>query len=163
MRCIRKAAMCDLPIVERLIEIGRCKMRADGNIHQWSNNHPRREVHISDIECGACHLIEEDGQPVATFTFLPGPDSTYSYIEDGAWINEAAPYYVIHRIASAHTVSNVMQSVLEWCNRYTDNIRIDTHRDNLRMRHLLEKHGFKYCGKIYLEDGNERLAFQKSL
>ena len=31
------------------------------------------------------------------------------------------------------------------------------------MRHILEKEGFKYCGIIYLEDGAERLAYQKIL
>jgi hypothetical protein len=29
------------------------------------------------------------------------------------------------------------------------------------MRKGLEKHGYQYCGIIYLLDGNERLAFQK--
>ena len=29
------------------------------------------------------------------------------------------------------------------------------------MQRLLEKSGFKYCGIIYLEDGNERIAFEK--
>ena len=41
------------------------------------------------------------------------------------------------------------------------NIRIDTHRDNRIMRHNIEKHGFAYCGIIYLANGDERLAYQK--
>ena len=40
-------------------------------------------------------------------------------------------------------------------------LRIDTHRGNAVMRRMLEKNGFKYCGIIHLEDGDERLAFQK--
>ena len=51
--------------------------------------------------------------------------------------------------------------MLSFCLTHSDNIRIDTHRDNVIMRHLLEKHGFKYCGIIYLENGDERLAYQK--
>ena len=31
------------------------------------------------------------------------------------------------------------------------------------MRHLMEKHGFDYCGIIYLANGDERLAFQKTI
>ena len=31
------------------------------------------------------------------------------------------------------------------------------------MQHLLDKNGFTYCGIIYLDDGTERLAYQKQL
>jgi predicted GNAT family N-acyltransferase len=31
------------------------------------------------------------------------------------------------------------------------------------MQKFLQNNGFKYCGIIYLEDGNERLAFEKKL
>jgi len=41
------------------------------------------------------------------------------------------------------------------------NIRIDTHKDNRIMQHNIEKHGFTYCGIIYLANGDERLAYQK--
>ena len=29
------------------------------------------------------------------------------------------------------------------------------------MQHNIEKHGFTYCGIIYLASGDERLAYQK--
>ena len=29
------------------------------------------------------------------------------------------------------------------------------------MQHILQKHGFRYCGIIYLLNGDERLAYQK--
>ena len=50
-----------------------------------------------------------------------------------------------------------MAEVLAWSFSQIDNIRIDTHRDNKPMRHLLEKYGFTYCGIIYLLNGDERL------
>ena len=43
----------------------------------------------------------------------------------------------------------------------TPNLRADTHRDNRIMQHILQKHGFRYCGIIYLLNGDERLAYQK--
>ena len=43
----------------------------------------------------------------------------------------------------------------------TDNIRIDTHKDNKIMQGLLERHGFSYCGIIYLLNGAPRLAYQR--
>ena len=51
--------------------------------------------------------------------------------------------------------------VMEFCFSYDTNIRIDTHRDNKIMQHNILKHGFTYCGIIYLLSGDERLAYQK--
>ena len=42
-----------------------------------------------------------------------------------------------------------------------NSIKIDTHKDNISMQKLLEKNDFKYCGIIYLEDGSQRIAFEK--
>jgi hypothetical protein len=38
-------------------------------------------------------------------------------------------------------------------------IRIDTHRDNCIMKHILTKYGFTMCGVIYLADGAPRDAY----
>jgi ribosomal protein S18 acetylase RimI-like enzyme len=40
-------------------------------------------------------------------------------------------------------------------------LRADTHKDNLPMQGLLNKHGFKRVGVIYLENGAQRIAFEK--
>ena len=53
-----------------------------------------------------------------------------------------------------------MREVLRFAFTMTDNIRIDTHRDNQTMRRLLARYGFIECGIIYLANGDERLAFQ---
>lgn len=54
-----------------------------------------------------------------------------------------------------------MSDILDYCFALCSNIRIDTHRDNKIMQHNLSKHGFTYCGIIYLANGDERLAYQK--
>ena len=35
-----------------------------------------------------------------------------------------------------------------------------SHADNRTMQHLLEKHGFVYCGIVNPPDGGERMAYQ---
>ena len=42
-------------------------------------------------------------------------------------------------------------------------LRGDTHRENKIMQRVMEKNGLSYRGVIYLEDGGERLAFEKVL
>ena len=51
---------------------------------------------------------------------------------------------------------------MDWAFRQCGNLKIDTHRDNHIMQHLLERKGFTYCGIIHTDNGAERLAYQKS-
>ena len=50
----------------------------------------------------------------------------------------------------------------DFCRSNIDEVRIDTHRDNKTMQHVVTKHGFKRCGIIYLENGAPRIAYQYS-
>ena len=46
--------------------------------------------------------------------------------------------------------------------RGVEAFRVDTNFDNRYMLRLLEKTGFRYCGKIWYDSG-DRLAFEKWL
>ena len=96
---------------------------------------------------------------LAYFALLPSPEPTYARIE-GAWLTDE-PYGVIHRMASYPDVHGVFDAVIDFASAHYPHLRIDTHRDNRIMRHLIEKHGFTYCGIIWLEDGTERLAYER--
>lgn len=160
-REVTRATLSELPEVKRLVDAGRRIMRETGNLHQWDDTHPSIDQLREDIEHGHCYLLKEDDANIATFAFIPGPDITYRKIEQGEWIDNESPYYVIHRVASLPNHHGVMTDILGYCFAHTDNIRIDTHRDNLIMQHCLQKAGFCYCGIIHLLNGDERLAFQK--
>ena len=110
---------------------------------------------------GDSYLLLENGKPIATWAFIRGPEPTYAIIYNGKWLNRRA-YHVIHRVASMPGCHGVMRDLLEWCFSMDGNIRIDTHRDNAVMRHCLAKYGFTYCGIIHLQNGDERLAYQKT-
>ena len=143
------------------MEAARGIMRASGNMGQWINGYPDESALRSDIAVAGGYVIEDGGGIVAYFAFLPSPEPTYSYIEGGAWIDDSLPYHVIHRIGSLPEVHGVFSCMLDYCSQSEKNIRIDTHRDNRIMQHLLERHGFTYCGIIYLASGDERLAYQR--
>jgi hypothetical protein len=87
-------------------------------------------------------------------------EPTYAKIYEGAWLNDA-PYGVIHRIAVAEQGRGIIGFCIDECFSRCQNLRIDTHRDNLPMHRALTNRGFVYCGIIYLENGDERLAYQK--
>ena len=127
-RVIRKAIDGDLSRILELIECGRQKMRATGNLDQWTAGNPRQEIILQDIANG-----NDDGEAVATFAFIQGPDITYKRIYEGQWLDETDDYFVIHRLASMPGVHGVLKAVLDHCFTVTPNIRIDTHRQNVIM------------------------------
>lgn len=156
---IRKATEKDIPAAMELFTAAKSIMRSDGNMTQWEGNYPNEEIVLSDISKGGAHIVDHDGKRVAYFALLPSPEPTYSSI-NGKWLDDTAPYFVIHRIASSPESHGVFREIIEYALSVSGNLRIDTHRDNRIMRHVIERAGFSYCGVINLPDGSERLAYQ---
>ena len=138
------------------------KIMADsGNMNQWKNGYPSEEIVLSDMEKKGGFVIEDRGQIVGYFAFLPSPEPTYSKIYNGEWLDDTLPYHVIHRIASFPDAHGIFKNIMDFSFAHESNIRIDTHKDNHIMQHNIQKHGFTYCGIIHLASGDERLAYQK--
>lgn len=158
---IKNASLSDLQTILNLLEIGRQKMIASGNLYQWKKGYPSEEVIKNDILQNNSYLIFNHLQkPIATFAFILGKEPTYEYIENGNWLN-AAPYGTLHRIASIEGAKGIMSYIIDFCSKQINNIRIDTHKDNLPMRKALEKLHFTYCGIIFLTNGEQRIAYQR--
>ncbi len=161
---LRKAINDDIPALMQLFECAKGIMRASGNMKQWGSGYPSQEVVRADIERGVCYVASESagGDIEAAMSFIPGPDPTYSTIEGGTWLNDN-PYYVIHRIAVAKPGKGYARRLLDWAFERCTTVRIDTHRDNVIMHHILQKYGFQRCGVIYLANGDARDAYQMSI
>lgn len=155
------ATAAHLPVMQRLAAEARLIMRRSGNMHQWVDGYPQDEVLLDDIARGGSYLVLAGDEVVGTFAFLPGPDPTYAVIAGGRWLDVEQPYCVLHRIATTAASRGVLRAIVDFCFTRTQSLRIDTHRDNVIMRHLLAKLGFTRCGIIYLASGAERLAYQK--
>jgi RimJ/RimL family protein N-acetyltransferase len=158
---IRKAGPEDCDAMLRIYAQARAFMAQSGNPEQWGDFYPPADLVRRDIAEGRSYVCVDRGEIVAVFFFAPGPDATYLVIENGSWLDDE-PYHVIHRIASAGGRKGAASFCLSWCFAQSGNIRIDTHRDNVPMHSLLNKNGFRYCGIIHLENGDERLAYQRA-
>jgi len=157
---IRNTVVADMDKVMEIYEKARQYMRDNGNANQWINGYPSIELITGDINDNSSYVCVDDNQVVGVFRFTIGIDPTYVNIYEGQWLNEES-YGVVHRIATASHKKGVATFCLNWCLEKCKNIKIDTHRDNNIMQNLLVKNGFSKCGIIYLEDGAERLAYQK--
>ena len=173
-RIIREAKPSDMAEIMQVMDAAKKIMRQSGNMHQWGEDYPSEAVIAADIERNGGFVIEDSGRSakgrllpkgrkkiVGYFAFLQSPEPTYARIYEGKWIDDVQPYHVVHRIASYPDAHGIFISIMEFCFSHDTNIRIDTHRDNKIMQHNILKHGFTYCGIIYLLSGDERFAYQK--
>lgn len=162
MMHIRKAIPNDLARMMELFDAARGIMRSSGNLKQWTGGYPSAAQIRQEIADGNSYVITDaSGKVIATFAFILTGEPTYARIEGGAWLDDTKPYGVIHRLASAPESHGIARTCFDWCFRQIPNLRVDTHRDNHIMQHLMEQNGFTYCGIIYLLNGDERLAYQK--
>lgn len=99
-----------------------------------------------------------------------GREPTYDTIYQGAWGTEAPEYAFLHRIAVSGACKG--KGAPSWFFQELERqarerglpcLRGDTHRENKIMQRVMEKNGLSCRGVIYLEDGGERLAFEKLL
>ena len=164
----RQATKEDISAIMAIIEQAQSYLKEKG-VDQWQNNYPNEEIIGLDIKQGMSFVLTIEAAIAATAAISFDGESTYDSIYEGSWLNQE-PYAVIHRIAADSSVRGrgVSSEILAHLEKLTldrniKNIRTDTHQDNLTMQGFLKKHGFIYCGVIYLKDGAKRVAYQKVL
>ena len=159
MSCtIRKAESQEIQRIREIYEIARQFMRKNGNHSQWGKGDEPEALIEEDICQGNLYVLEE-ADIYAVFAFIIGEDLTYLEIEEGRWKSEE-PYAAVHRVASDGTVQGVLGHVMDYCSAQVPHLRIDTHKDNKVMQHVLEKYGFVSCGIVHVPDGSPRIAYE---
>ena len=145
------------------------ELLAGQNIDQWQNGYPNTAIVLKDIQNNESFILKsESGACLATAMFSTKNEPTYSKIE-GRWMNPKQTIYgVIHRMAVAKNYrgKKLAKFFFNQCEQKLSekkipSMRIDTHKDNFGMQKLLKTMGYSYCGVIYLENGDKRLAFEK--
>ncbi|MBQ5389338.1 MAG: GNAT family N-acetyltransferase, partial [Clostridia bacterium] len=159
MCTIRKTTLSDLDRVMQIYAIAKRYMDEMGNPTQWAKGYPPRDLIEEDIARGESYVVLKDGTIHGVFVFMQRIEPTYAYIEDGAWLNDA-PYGTIHRVASDGECRRMFDTIVAYCRAVNENLRVDTHHDNLPMQKAIERGGFVRCGIIYVENGTKRIAYQ---
>lgn len=159
---VRLATSKDMPVLLEIYKRARDFMVESGNPNQWLEGYPSQELLENDILNHQLYVLEDEDGIQASFVFYIGEDPCYKIIANGQWLDDE-PYGVIHRIANRGLKKHMAQYVLDYCFSKIQNIRIDTHQDNLPMQRFLNRNGFKHVGTIYLMNGNSRLAFHCNL
>lgn len=164
----RKATKKEIDRVMQILLEARTRIGCLG-IDQWQYGYPTRDIVLDDLDRGRLFVaVDEQGEIYAVFSVITDGEPTYDKIYDGAWLSGVAKYIAVHRFAVAPDAlrRGVASSVMQFVSGYAKEngfvgVRIDTHEGNVPMRGMLEKNGFVTCGKIFLEDGQPRVAYEK--
>ena len=157
---IRKTTEEDIPEIQAIYAEAKNFMRDNGNPTQWNSDYPNEVSARLDMLDGIGYVCEDEGEVLAVFAFAVKDEPTYNKIYNGAWLDDSQ-YAFIHRIAVKKHGQGIVDFCFAECFKMHQNLKIDTHRDNIPMQKVLKRCGFEYCGIIHLENGDERLAFQK--
>ena len=164
----RQAKISDLDQIVEIIELSK-KYLKETKVDQWQDGYPAKEDLRRDIESGNSYVLTNKDEIVATTVISLDGESTYNSIFNGEWITNE-DYIVMHRVAvhDKYKGKGIFKELIKEAenlalNKGISSIKIDTHRDNISMQRAVVKNDFKRCGIIYLEDGSERIAFEKVL
>ncbi|MCH4171514.1 MAG: GNAT family N-acetyltransferase [Lactobacillus sp.] len=169
MYTFRKSQPRDLAAIMAIIN-GAKSLLNERHIPQWQNGDgPSEAIIAADIAQGRHYVLVNNQEILAIGTLISDLDPAYEAI-DGAWSPASTtPYIAIHRLAVLPNTKNhgiatqMLQQLIDQSKKlgFTD-IRIDTHRANLAMQHVITKTNFTYCGIVHLAVANgERLAYQQ--
>ena len=164
---IRKGNTNDIPAIMEIIADAQSLLASRG-VDQWQDGYPTADIIAQDIARAESYVIEIDRSVAATAVISFAGEVTYNSI-DGAWLNDNS-YVVVHRLAVRNSAlrSGLARQMMLYAEelalqRGVNNIRVDTHNDNIAMQSLLNNLGFVFCGEITLLSGAPRIAFQKVL
>ncbi|PQB06666.1 GNAT family N-acetyltransferase [Polaribacter filamentus] len=165
---IKLSTLKEVPRILKIIEDAKTYLAAQ-NIDQWQNGYPNAAQIENDILNGESFVvINDENQIMATSMFSTNKEPTYKIIEGNWIINEDEIYGVIHRMAIKKEFRKFGLATLlfdefhlQLVEKNIKSLKIDTHEDNLGMQSLIKKLGYTYCGIIYTNYGDKRLAFEK--
>lgn len=163
LQIVREA---DLDLAMEIIHAAKRHLKEQG-IDQWQNGYPDEACIRRDIAGQKGYFLSDEAQMLGYLCIDFDGEPAYDEL-NGAWLSDE-PYVVMHRLAlsdrargrgaSGAAFRLVEQRARE---RGIASFRVDTDADNQKMRHILEKNGFSYCGTIRF-DNSEKIAFEKLL
>lgn len=154
---------------ESILEIyleGAEALKTDG-VDQWQGQYVPSFKDIDEHLGIDLYVLEYHRKIVSTVCLVEGIDEDYENIK-GKW-NTSIPYISIHKVATSNkykkqSFAKKMMSYIEnLAKRKRMDLRIDTHKDNKKMRNFIISCGYKYTGEVILQGDLERLAYDKKV
>ena len=137
----------------------------EDEVDQWQGQYVPSFKDVDEHLGVDLYVLEYHKRIVSTACLVEGIDEDYENI-NGKW-NTSLPYISIHKVATSNeykkqSFGRKMMSYIEnFAKRKRMDLRIDTHKDNKKMRNFIISCGYKYTGEVVLQGELERLAYDK--
>jgi len=148
---IRTGKPEDATILDAIARRVADELHANG-VDQWSSTYPGRREFTADAERDALFVDEEHGRIAGSISVLPENDPAYAAV---SWAGKRS--LVVHRLMVDPDLRRagigsalLLHAIALARGAGMDSVKVDTHPDNLRMRRLLERHGFVHRGHLPL-------------
>lgn len=154
---------------ESILEIyleGAEALKNDG-VDQWQGQYVPSFKDVDEHLGVDLYVLEYHKRIVSTACLVEGIDEDYENI-NGKW-NTSLPYISIHKVATSNeykkqSFGRKMMSYIEnFAKRKKMDLRIDTHKDNKKMRNFILSCGYEYTGELILNGELERLGYDKKV
>lgn len=166
--CFRLAEIRDIESIMQIISDAKETLK-EINVDQWQEGYPNKEVINSDIINNISYVLEENNNILAYVAIIFNKEESYKKIYLGEWLSNNT-FIVAHRVAVSKNlrgkrIASILFKNIESLAKINNikSFKIDTHESNIPMNNFLIKNGFCYCGIIYLDSGDKRLAYEKIL
>ena len=141
-------------------------LKEDG-VDQWQGHYVPSFKDVDEHLGVDLYVLEYHKRIVSTACLVEGIDEDYENIK-GKW-NTSIPYISIHKVATSNEYKK--QSFAKKMMYYVENfakikkmdLRIDTHKDNIKMKNFIISCSYKYAGEVVLQGELERLAYDKKV
>lgn len=136
-------------------------------VNQWQGKYVPSFKDVDEHLGVDLYVLEYHKRIVSTACLVEGIDEDYENI-NGKW-NTSIPYISIHKVATSNeykkkSFGRKMMSYIEnFAKRKRMDLRIDTHKDNKKMRNFIISCGYKYTGEVILQGELERLGYDKKV
>lgn len=152
---MRKANFKDLEKVSEILEQAKKSLKNDG-VDQWQNGTPNLSLLGQQVSRNNSYVYEKDGKILAYAYLSPDYDPTYASVRKAMKGDDSITIHtfcVDKNKARKGIGSLFFEQIKDFAIKNgKDSLRIDTHKDNFRMRGLIKKLGFSYIGIIYIND-----------
>ncbi len=167
---VRTAVQADVDAVAAILDEARAALAGEG-IDQWQTGYPNGDDVCGDVRAGIGFVVVDyggEGEKILGYLAVD-MNGEPAYDDPRAEWSTTGPYAAVHRMAfcDAARGRGLAHVGFGFAAAYAESLgavalRADTHPDNLRMQHVLEREGFGYRGLVWFCDG-DKVAYDRGL
>ncbi|WP_296112475.1 GNAT family N-acetyltransferase [uncultured Anaerococcus sp.] len=156
---MRKAEIKDINEIKYIIDNAKRSLKEDG-VDQWQIDSMDYDFIRDEINSKKAYVYEEEGE-ILSYAFLSDyKEPAYKKRDDdlkGYRPLTIHTFAVKDEMKKKGVAMKFFIDIIKYAGENSfDSLRIDTHEDNVKMRGLINKMGFKIVGEIFIDEEGKK-------